>query len=63
MFNGWLYKWIDATDWEFVRINHETRRLISQGWVLDEVLNEIGLSPGASGSGSLQLRFKRRAAA
>ena len=63
MFSGWLYKWIDVTDWEFGQINNETRRLNSQGWVLDEVLDDIGPNLATVETGTLQLRFKRRAAA
>ena len=55
MLNGWIYKWIDVTDWEFARINSETRALASQGWELDAVLEDPATD--ASGNTTSQNRL------
>lgn len=64
MLNGFNYKWIDITNWEFARINQITHKLASEGWELDDVVEDSteGITTGRS-DGSISLRFRRQAAA
>lgn len=64
MLNGFTYRWIDVTDWEFARINQLTRKLAGEGWELDGVVDDPINSGGySSGNGRISLRFRRRTAA
>ena len=52
MLNGFTYRWRDVTDWEFARINRETRSLINEGWELDGVVENTAGSSSAGGPGN-----------
>ena len=62
MLNGFKYKWIDVTEWEFARINTITRKLTGEGWELDGVVEET-VNGSSNRQGCISLRFKRQAAA